>query len=462
MPNLIGSLHNSQTRRKLCRYDRKRFRVSLIVGLLGLALLLLLAVSFLGCSLAESVQPTTSGSTVVIANFNVPVDPGSSAFMSRVVTTAQNDHAAAIVIEMNTPGGSVSDMLNIISAITTANQTGIPTYTFIVPNGAGASAGSYIAMASNKILMAPGSAIGPSTPIVVGGTALEQNHTQAYFLSYMQSLAQNWGRNTTAVYYMVQSDEAFSANDAVANHVADGTANSLSDALNQLGLSGNPQVTLGENIYEQLLSALSNATLDGILFLIGVIAIVIDIFHPTIILTILGIIAIVAGLVGAEIIGASLLGIVILIIAAALIIAELKLGHGFALVTGVILGAIGIYYLSFGLQYSPSPITGLVEVELALLVVFGVIMGLYIRWIIKPLRRRTKLTGADAMIGKKGVALTDLKPKGEVRVVGEIWHAESLSGDIAQGEQVTVKALKGLVVIVEKVQEQKIEQKNSP
>lgn len=89
-------------------------------------------------------------------------------------------------------------------------------------------------------------------------------------------------------------------------------------------------------------------------------------------------------------------------------------------------------------------------------------MGLYIRWIIKPLRRRTKLTGADAMIGKKGVALTDLKPKGEVRVVGEIWHAESLSGDIAQGEQVTVKALKGLVVIVEKVQEQKIEQKNSP
>ena len=462
MPNLIGSLHNSQTRRKLCRYDRKRFRVSLIVGLLGLALLLLLAVSFLGCSLAESVQPTTSGSTVVIANFNVPVDPGSSAFMSRVVTTAQNDHAAAIVIEMNTPGGSVSDMLNIISAITTANQTGIPTYTFIVPNGAGASAGSYIAMASNKILMAPGSAIGPSTPIVVGGTALEQNHTQAYFLSYMQSLAQNWGRNTTAVYYMVQSDEAFSANDAVANHVADGTANSLSDALNQLGLSGNPQVTLGENIYEQLLSALSNATLDGILFLIGVIAIVIDIFHPTIILTILGIIAIVAGLVGAEIIGASL--------------ARHSYTHH----------SCGINHCGaktwtrlrprrrsnpwrhrnllplIGLQYSPSPITGLVEVELALLVVFGVIMGLYIRWIIKPLRRRTKLTGADAMIGKKGVALTDLKPKGEVRVVGEIWHAESLSGDIAQGEQVTVKALKGLVVIVEKVQEQKIEQKNSP
>ena len=65
-------------------------------------------------------------------------------------------------------------------------------------------------------------------------------------------------------------------------------------------------MTLSENIYEQLLSALSNTTLDGILFLIGIIAVVIDFFHPTILLTILGIIAIVAGLVGAEIVGASL------------------------------------------------------------------------------------------------------------------------------------------------------------
>ena len=157
---------------------------------------------------------------------------------------------------------------------------------------------------------------------------------------------------------MVQSNQAFTANDAVANHVADGSANSLSDALNQLGLSANPQVTLSENLYEQLLSALSNATLDGILFLIGVIAIVLDIYHPTILLTILGVIAIVAGLVGAEIIGASLLGIIILVIAAALIVLELKLGHGFALMAGVVLGAFGIYYLSLGLHYSPSPITG--------------------------------------------------------------------------------------------------------
>ena len=426
--------------------------------ILGLLAALFLAVSsnfFVSSAAASATIEASANGNVIIANFNVPVDPGSSAFMSRVVSTAQNENAVAIVIEMNTPGGTLSDMLSIISSIKAANQSGIPTYSFIVPNGLGASAGSYIAMATNKILMGSGSEIGPSTPIVVGGTPLEQNHTQAAMLSLLTSLAQDWGRNSTAAYNMVQADQAFSTNDAVSFHVVDGTANSLSDVLNQLGLSGNPQVTLNEDLYEQVISALSNSILDGVLFLVGVIAVVLDVFHPTILLTILGIIAIVAGLVGAEIIGASLLGIVILVLAAGLIVAELKLGHGFALMAGVILGALGIYYLSSGVQYSPSPISVIAEIGLSLLVVFGILVGLYVRWVVGPIRRRSKLTGPESMVGKTGVAITDLKPKGEVRVEGETWRAESVSGDFEKGDKVCVKELKGLVVIVEKVQEEK-------
>jgi membrane-bound serine protease (ClpP class) len=401
---------------------------------------------------ALTAQAQPANGTVIIAQFNVPVDPGSAAFMTRVVSTAQSQHAVAIIIEMNTPGGLLSDMINIVSSITIANQSGIPTYTFIVPNGLGASAGSYIAMATNQIIMAPGSEIGPSTPIVVGGSELQQNHTQAAMLDYMISLAENWNRNTTAVYGMVQSNQAFSANEAITIHVADSTAASLTDALNQLGLASNPQTTLSENLYEQLISTLSNTVLAGILFLIGILAIVVDAYHPTIILTIIGVIFLIMGLIGAEIVDASLLGIVILVIAAGLIVAELKLGHGFAVMAGVVLGAFGIYYLSFNLQYSPSPITGLVELELGLLVLFGVLVGLYIRWIIGPIRKKSRLTGAESMLGKKGVAVTDLTPKGEVRVEGEIWRAESLSGTIQKGEVVTVLALKGLVVQVEKTQ----------
>ena len=189
MPKLIGSLLDSQERRKMNKPKRNIFGSSIIFVFLVAALFLLVLNCF-SAYVSASVQPVSgSGNVVVIADFNVQVDPGSVAFMSRVVSTAQSQNAAAIVVELNTPGGNLNDMLSIISSITAGNQSGIPIYTFIVPNGLGASAGSYIAMATNRILLAPGSIIGPSTPYIIGGTALEQNHTQAAMLSLLTSLA---------------------------------------------------------------------------------------------------------------------------------------------------------------------------------------------------------------------------------------------------------------------------------
>jgi membrane-bound serine protease (ClpP class) len=212
-----------------------------------------------------------------------------------------------------------------------------------------------------------------------------------------------------------------------------------------------PSQTLSENIYEQLLSALSDTTLDGLLILFGFIAILIELFHPTIVLAVVGIIAIVAGLIGSEIIGASILGFAILAIAAALILIELKLGHGLALMAGAVVGAIGILYLSQGLSYAPGPNTSLEELELFIVVVVGIVGGLYIRWIIGPLRRKRALTGPESLVGKTGTAITDLNPKGEVRVEGIVWRAKSASEVIKSGEAVKVKSIEELLLVVEKV-----------
>lgn len=390
---------------------------------------------------------------IVIVNFNVPVDPGSSSFVDSAVSYAIGNNASAIVIEMNTPGGLLSDMLSIINSITKAENQSIPTYTFVVPNGLAASAGSYIAMATNKIFMANGSEIGPSTPIVVGGTALEQNHTQAAMLSEMVSLADKWGRNSTAATDMVQNDEAFTASQAIAYHIVDGSANSLGDVINKLKLSGT-QVTLNESLYNQFLSAISDPTLDGILILLGILLIVLDFFHPTIILTVAGAIAFIIGLIGAEVIGASFLGYLILAIAAVLIILEIKLGHGFALMIGVAIGALGIFYLAQGLSYSPSPITDVTTLELSIVVILGIVAGIYLRWVIGPIRQRSKLTGPEALVGKIGKAVTDLKPDGEVRVGGVVWRARSISGDIQKGESVRVRSMENLALTVEKVDQE--------
>jgi membrane-bound serine protease (ClpP class) len=391
--------------------------------------------------------------SVVIVNFNVPVDPGSSSFVDSAVSYAITNRASAIVIEMNTPGGLLSDMISIISSITRANQSGrIPTYTYVVPNGAAASAGSYIAMATNKIFMGPGSVIGPSTPEVVGGTAEEQNHVENYTLGIMESYAGEWGRNVTAASAMVLTNQAFTANQSFNYHLVNGLANSLQDMINRVGLSGVQQTTLSESLYNQFLSAISDSTLDGILILLGIVLIVLDFFHPTIILTVAGVIALVMGLIGAEVIGASFLGYLILAIAAVLIILEVKLGHGFAMMIGVALGAVGIFYLAQGLYYvSPSPITDVTELELSIVVVLGIVAGLYLRWVIGPIRQRSKLTGPEALVGKIGTAVTDLKPEGEVRAGGVVWRARSISGDIKKGESVRVKSMENLMLTVEKV-----------
>jgi membrane-bound serine protease (ClpP class) len=222
--------------------------------------------------------------------------------------------------------------------------------------------------------------------------------------------------------------------------------------INNVGLSGAQQTTLSESWYDQFLSALSNSTLDGILILLGIVLIVLDFFHPTIIITVAGVIALVMGLVGAEIIGASFLGYIILAIAAVLIILEIKLGHGFAMMLGVALGAVGIFYLAQGLNYvSPSPITDITELELSMVVVLGIVAGLYLRWVIGPIRQRSKLTGPESLVGKIGTGVTDLKPDGEVRAGGIVWRARSISGDIKKGESVRVKSMENLVLTVEKV-----------
>ncbi|MEM0271375.1 MAG: nodulation protein NfeD [Thermoprotei archaeon] len=414
-------------------------------------LILILALSAL-LGLASSVGASQDG-PVVVVNFNVGVDPGSAAMMSRAVSTAVSQDASAILIVMNTPGGLLESMISIVNSIANANQSGIPTYTWVPPNDLAASAGSYIAMATNKILMGHGSEIGPSTPIVEGGTPLEQNHTEAAMISLMVSLAQKWHRNTTAAYLMVYADQAYSAQQAYAVGISNGFAENMSQALNELGLAGKPLVYVNQNLYEQLVSALSNSVVDGILILLGELAVVLDLYHPTIVLTVVGIIAILLGLVGLGVIAptalGSTLGIILLIVGGALIILEIKLGHGFAAMGGVATGALGILFLTLGVPSSPSLINTTTEVELLALVGAGVLGGVYIRTVIRPIRTKKKLTGPEAIIGKQGVAVSALNPDGEVRVEGVIWRARS-SDRIEPGERVVVKAREGLTLVVEK------------
>lgn len=387
---------------------------------------------------------------------NVAIDQGSSSLVSRAISRAQADHASAVIIDMNTPGGILQDMVSIVDSIENSSALGIPVYTYVGNDSLAASAGSYIAMATNEIFMGPGSQIGPSTPIVEGGSALQQNHTEDAMLSLMQSLAQEHGRNQTAVTQMVLYDIAYSYSDALTYHVADAPSNSLGETIQILGLSGASVITIGENPTEQLLSLLSNPTVDGVILIIGVIAIALDFLHPTFILSIVGAILIALGIVGAEAIqsGGNAAAIAIPFVlfagAAALIVLEVKTGHGIMLFAGVIVGAIATLLIAYEVPYSPSPFGDAQYLEIGIFIVIGGLLAIYARWVSRSLHNKP-IVGPEAIIGKSGVAITDLAPSGEIVVDGIIWKAafSGSKGTVQKGSSVKVVSRDGLVLEVE-------------
>ncbi|MGC9178176.1 MAG: NfeD family protein [Conexivisphaera sp.] len=391
---------------------------------------------------------------VVIIDMGYTVDLGSSTLVRNAVEYAISHRAGAILMEMNSPGGYLDDMASIISYLNQANQSGIPIYTYVLPGGLAASAASYIAMDSNVILMGPGSELGPSTPIVLGGSQLEQNHTEAAMLSLMESEAARWNRNSTAASYMVLYDTSYTAQQAVQYHLADGTAENLSAAESYLGISGAPHVQFSEGYYEQFLSVISDPLIDGILMMLGLILVALDVLHPTIIMSAAGAVSLVMGLVGAELVGASAIGLVLIAASAALLILELKTGHGLAFLAAVLVGVVGIYMLGQGMQVSPSPYGLDFYVAAAAISVGGAALAIYARSLSRY--RRRPLTGRESLVGVVGIVTRELNPCGEVRIEGFIWRACSEEGRIRRGDEVLVTGYDGLQLKVRRA-----EQRNS-
>jgi membrane-bound serine protease (ClpP class) len=388
------------------------------------------------------------------------IDQGSAAMIARGIHDANSANATAVIIDMNTPGGILGDMLTMIGAI---NSSKIPVYTFVGNFSSAASAGSYVAMATDKIYMSNSSVIGPSTPYIIGGTSLEQAHVANYTLALMVDMAQVHGRNTTAVAEMAANNTAFTGIQANQYHVSDGYSGSLSQTLNLINASGASITTISENPSEQVLTFLAgNATLDGILLILGIVAIAIDFFHPTIILSIAGAVLIILALIGEEAIqGPSnyeglLIPVLLYIVAATLIILEIKTGHGFMLFAGVIVGAIGTYLFAYQVEYVGASPTGTLEyLEIGILIFAGGLLALYARYIGKTIRAKP-VTGEESLIGAKATVYSDsitVDSAGEITVNGVVWRARLANPNIAvlkKGDTVVVTRVEGLTLVIDR------------
>jgi membrane-bound serine protease (ClpP class) len=405
-----------------------------------------------------------------VASLNGNIDPGASDFLSATVSNAESVCAAHILFVLTTNGGDGQSMESMIGSIAAFQQQPNSTFiTVVAPQGSFAfSAGSYIAEASDKIYMEPGTTIGSATPIVSGIPTGEENSTLrkdiSAFASYMETLTQAHGRNATAAGLMVTQGVSYPYDSAQRLHVVDQVVNSttLAGALSFFGLPADTQVNT-PGIRSSLISILSNPNVSSLLFLIGVFAILADIYHPTIVLSVAGVVVIALAFFGLGVFGASPLAVFLMVVGAAFIFLEVKTQHGISAVVGVVIFAVGfllIFQLPPASASSPSlpPVlfSGIPDITYGLLVALGaaiVLASLYLRSIREGLKRRPKVNEPSNLVGKEGRMESDLRPggKGVAMVASEEWTVTSAQ-ELRRGDLITVKGVNGQTLAVERVE----------
>lgn len=428
--------------------------------------LLFVALLFQNSS-ASGVCTTKSG--FYVALLNQTIDPGAADFISSSVANAKAECSSTIILILNTFGGDGSSMDKIISSISDFQSYGGNFVTLIAPRGAHAfSAGAYVAEASNKIYMVSGTTIGSATPIVFNIPPGEENTTLTKdiqgFKTFMQALTSSFGRNATATGLMVTKGVSYTAEEAYKLRVIDGIINatSVEDALSYLGVPQGTRINT-PGIRSQFLSVISDPNVSGLLFLIGVIAILADLYHPTVLLSIVGVVIIALALLGLGVFGASAVSIALMAIGAIFIFLEVKTHHGLSALAGVIIFAIG-FLLIFqippppSLPHPPANFFAVQPLTYTILFAIGalaVIVSIYLYRIREGLMKRASALDVKRVVGMTGRMETDLEPLsyGTATIGSELWTVTS-SEKLKKGDLVKVKEVSGLKLIVERIKDE--------
>ena len=421
-------------------------------------------------------QKAHAQSNVYVASLDQNIDPGAEDFVVSSINDATSSGIHNFILILNTNGGSGANMENIISAISNYEANGNNNFTTLVaPRSAHAfSAGAYIAESSSSIFMVPGTVIGSATPIVSGIPTGQENTTLTKdinaFTQYMTALTGSHGRNATnaalmvtrGVSYDCQTVSSCSALEkGVINQVL--PANSTQQALTMMQ-AGDATIHY-PGTRSIFLSIISDPNLSSILFLAGVFAILADLYHPTIIFTVVGAAAIALALLGLGVFGAPLVSIILMMIGAIFIFLELKTHHGVSAIAGVIIFIVG-FLLIFSLPSStPSPASApsasgtFIQISVLTYTILGIVGGggilgsIYLYRVRETLMRRPPAQNPKAIIGKTGRLTSDLKAGGVATAnIGAEDFTVSGSTDLSSGTPVKVKDIQGLRLIVEKAE----------
>ncbi len=404
---------------------------------------------------------------VHVLTYDGVVDPVMAGYFDRGIDEAEDTDAVALVIRLDTPGGLVTSMEDIVKRI---DRSEVPVIVYVWPPfGQAASAGTFITMSGHVAAMAPGTVIGAASPVGSGGEDIEGTLGEKIthdLAALIRGIAEERGRNAEWAERAVREAIAANSDEAVELNVVDFEADNLPSLLEQaegrtvsvgeqnrpvtLRLEEAPLVFNNRTFIERFLAIISDPNIAFLLLSLGATGIFIEILSPGLIFPgVFGVIALVLGFFSLGTLPWNWAGVALIALAFALFVAEifvsgfgvLGIGGAVALVLGGILltnTSNPDFQVNRWLLYSVAAV---------LATFFIMVMGALIRS-----RGAPAYMGAQAFVGREAVARSVLDPEGLVFLEGARWQAKAEEGPIQEGERVTVTNVDGLKLTVKKAE----------
>ncbi len=412
----------------------------------------------LGSSIISASNPT-----IEVLQVEGTILPVVADYIDRGINHAEEEDAAACIIELDTPGGLLDSTDEIVTTIMNAE---VPVVVYVSPKGAwAASAGTFITLSGHIAAMTPGTTIGAAHPVAAGGEEIPEDYMKKiteFSAKWMRTIAEERGRNVEEAELAVTESKSFTDVEALECNLIDLRADNLESLLSQIDgwkvtLANGDEVVLNTEgaepvrnemtALERFLQTLSDPNIAYVLFTLATIGLITEISSPGLIFPgIAGGICLFLAFYSLGVLNAYWGGIALILLAVGLFVAE-YLTTSFGLftaggVTALVFGSLILFSRSPGIEVNRGLIAG-VAVAVSAFAVF--IIGAIIRG-----QRRRKATGAEGMLGKLAIARTPLDPSGKVLAEGELWAATSEGDKIAPGEEVMITKVEALKLWVAK------------
>ncbi len=396
-------------------------------------------------------------------HLNDTIQPISEEYLTRGLRQAEDLHAEAVLIELNTPGGLLDTTREMVRLIL---DSAVPVIVYVAPSGSRAgSAGFFLLEAADIAAMAPGTNAGASHPVIEGGTLdpIMKQKLENDTTAFLRSFVARRNRNTAAAEDAVLNSKSYTEQEALKLNLVTLIAASdreLLDAVDGRTITrfNGSSVTLhtkeaalaviDPTLREDLLDKLANPNLAVLILIAGGLLIYLEFNVPgTIVPGALGTLFVCISLFSLNLLPVRYTALMLIVGAITLLILEAKFAsHG-------VLATAGILCLVFGLlTLVDGPIPELrvhLGTAIAAGAAFGIITFILVRLAIRA-RRSKSVVGVDALIGLTAVAQQPLAPSGQVLVHGELWQAESHT-PVAPGEPVQVHGVRDLTLLVDRI-----------